>query len=293
MSTKQNTLLTASAHRMCFDADSIYTSAGKEISRWDKGTKEHIATFTVPPNDNLNRGAIIGVDEKHLYFNSIYFFHVADKETHEVIYQKQFGSDNSSDFFSYMLVDDNHVYFPQRNSGLVVVDKGDYENVRYLNKDTGSVWSHAQDGDMVYIGGVDKNIYAFDKETLSRARTFIGHRGNIHYLYSHKDYLISTSADNSIIIWDKGDGSIVHQIKKARCSLGRTIMTDEYVVCVVKNTIKIWEVGSWKQVLQAPAFGELYFDDDVLYLAHRNIPRIGVFTIPEILSDSSGVIFGS
>ena len=90
----QAALLTARVHRMCFHEDSIYTSQGREIVRWDKGTKKASFTYTLPPNDNLNKGARFGVDERNIYANSIYFFHVLDKDTGEVIYQRRFGSDN-------------------------------------------------------------------------------------------------------------------------------------------------------------------------------------------------------
>jgi hypothetical protein len=52
----------------------------KVIHRWDKKTKELISSVTVPPNDNLKKGALLCVDEKNIYFNSIYFFHVMDKK---------------------------------------------------------------------------------------------------------------------------------------------------------------------------------------------------------------------
>ena len=98
MVEKQSDLFNARVHRMCFDQDFIYTSVARNIYRWDKKTKELISYFTVPANDNLKKGALLCVDEKNIYFNSIYFFHVMDKKTNEVIYQKQFGTDNSSDF---------------------------------------------------------------------------------------------------------------------------------------------------------------------------------------------------
>lgn len=281
----QGKLFTARVHKMCFDQDSIYTSVGKDVYRWDKKAKELISSFTVPPNDNLKKGALLCADEDNIYFNSTYFFHVADKKTNEVIYQKQFGKDNSSDLHRTILADRNQIYFPMRNNGLVVVDKHDYENVKYLNKDKGSIWGLDQDESMIYVGGVDKNIYAFDKSTLSLVTTFSGHKGNIHSLYSFKGYIVSTSADNSIIIWDKSNGSILHQIKNAGCSLGQAVMTEKYLVCVAKNKIKIWDVDNWKIVLEAKAFGTLFFDDGVIYLADRNIPRVGVFTVDDIIRD--------
>ena len=91
----------------------------------------------------------------------------------------------------------------------------------------------------IYFGGVDKTSTPSEKSTLSAAAVFTGHKGNIHFIYSYNEYLVSTSADNSIIIWDKSSGSILHRIKNARCSLGRTIMTDKYLVCAAKNSIKI------------------------------------------------------
>jgi len=282
---KKAKLFNAQVHRMCFDQDSIYTSAGKTIFRWDKKTKELMSSFVVPPNDNLNRGALICVDENNIYFNSIYFFHVVDKKTNKVIYQKQFGSDNSSDFHGIMLVDRKYIYFPLRNNGLVVVDKNDYENVRYLNKDKGSVWALDQDESMIYFGGVDKNIYAFNKSTLSPVTTFSAHKGNIHFIHSFKEYIVSVSADNSIFIWDKNKGSILHQIENAGCSLGRAIMTDKYIVCVAKNKIKIWDIDNWNMILEAKVFGTLFFDEGFIYLADRNIPQVAVCTIDDIIRE--------
>lgn len=291
MIERQNKLFTARVHRMCFDQDSIYTSVAKNIYRWDKKTKELISVCTVPPNDNLKKGALLCVDENNIYFNSIYFFHVMDKKTNEVIYQKQFGRDNSSDLdLGTILVDRKQIYFPLRNNGLVVVDKHDYENVRYLNKDKGSIWALDQDESMIYFGGVDQNIYAFDKATLLAATVFSGHKGNIHFIYSFKGYIVSVSADNSIIIWDKSSGAILHQIKKARCSLGRAVMTEKYLVCVAKNTIKIWETGNWDLVVEATAFGTLFFDDGFIYLADRNVSRVAVFTIDDIVRDGQGIL---
>lgn len=157
MVEKQGTLFDARVHRMCFDQENIYTSIAKNISTWDKQTKELISSCVVPPNDNLNKGALLCADENNIYFNSIYFFHVMDKKTNEIIYQKQFGTDNSSDFdLGTILADKKHIYFPMRNNGLVVLDKHDYENVRYLNKDNGSIWALDQDENMIYFGGVDK-----------------------------------------------------------------------------------------------------------------------------------------
>jgi len=283
---KKAKLFNAQVHRMCFDQDYIYTSVGKNISKWDKKSKELISSITVPPNDNLNKGALLCVDEINIYFNSIYFFHVLDKKTNEIIYQKQFGTDNSSDFdLGTILVDEKQIYFPIRNNGLVVVNKKDFKNVRHLNKDKGSIWALDKDESMIYFGGVDKNIYVFEKSTLSATAVFSGHKGNIHFIYSFKEYIVSVSADNSIIIWDKNKGSILHQIKNAGCSLGRAIMTDKYLVCVAKNRIKIWNIGNWNMVLEAKTFGTLFFDDGFIYLADRNIPRVAVFTIDDIIRE--------
>jgi WD40 repeat protein len=283
---KQGKLFNAQVHRMCFDQDYIYTSVAKDIHRWGNKTKGLVSYFTVPPNDNLKKGALLSEDENNIYFNSIYFFHVMNKKTNEVIYQKQFGTDNSSDFdLGTILADRKQIYFPMRNNGLVVVEKHDYENVRYLNKDKGSIWALDHDENMIYFGGVDKNIYAFDKSTLLPATTFSGHKGNIHFIYSFNGYIVSTSADNSIIIWDKSNGSILHQIKNAGCSLGRTIMTDKYLVCVAKNENKIWDINNWNLVVEAKAFGTLFYDDDFIYLADRNLFRVAVFTIDDIIRD--------
>ena len=291
MLEKKDKLYTARVYRMWFEEDFIYTSLAKNIYRWDKKTKELISFFTVPPNDNLNKGAILCTDEDNIYFNSIYFFHVMDKKTNEIIYQKQFGSDNSSDIdLGTILVDRDHIYFSMRNNGLVVADKDDYKNVKFLNKDKGSVWALDQDESMIYFGGVDKNIYAFEKSTLSAAAVFTGHKGNIHFIYSYNEYLVSTSADNSIIIWDKSSGSILHRIKNARCSLGRTIMTDKYLVCAAKNSIKIWDTGNWNLITEAPTFGTLFYDDGYIYLADRKVPRVAVFTIDDIINGSRDIL---
>jgi len=40
-----------------------------------------------------------------------------------------------------------------------------------------------------------------------------------------------------IIIADKSNRKILHQIKNAGCSMGRAIMTDKYLVCVAKTGI--------------------------------------------------------
>jgi len=69
---------------MCFDEQNVYTSIAKDICKWDKETGKLISRITVPPNDNLRKGALLCVDENRIFFNSIYFFHVLDKETHEV-----------------------------------------------------------------------------------------------------------------------------------------------------------------------------------------------------------------
>ena len=286
MIEKQCKLFTARVHRMCFDQDFIHTSIAKNISTWDKKTRELISSCVVPPNDNLNKGALLCADENNIYFNSIYFFHVMDKKTNEIIYQKQFGTDNSSDFdLGTILADGNHIYFPMRNNGLVVVDKHDYEYVRYLNKDKGSIWALDQDENMIYFGGVDKNIYAFDKSTLSAAAVFTGHKGNIHYIYSFMGYIVSVSADNSIIVWDKRSGRILHRIKNAGCSLGRAIMTDKYLVCAAKNKIKIWDTTNWNLIAEVAAIGTLFFDDGFIYLADRNVSRVEMYTIEDIVTD--------
>ncbi|NLX77157.1 MAG: WD40 repeat domain-containing protein [Clostridiaceae bacterium] len=286
MAGKQDRLFSAQVHRMCFDQDYIYTSVARNITKWDKKTKERVSSFDVPPNDNLRKGALLCTDEHNIYFNSIYFFHVMDKKTNEMIYQKRFGTDNSSDFdLGNILVDEKQVYFPMRNRGLVVVDKNDYENVRYLNKDKGSVWALDHDESTVYFGGVDYNIYAFDKSTLTLASVFSGHKGNIHFIYSFKEYIVSVSADNSIIVWNKSSGSILHQLRKAGCSLGRAIMTDKYVVCVAKNTIRIWETGTWSLIAESGAFGTMFFDDGFIYLADRNVPRVAVLTVEDIIRE--------
>jgi hypothetical protein len=38
-------------------------------------------------------------------------------------------------------------------------------------------------------------------------------------------------------------------------------------------------------VLEAKAFGTLFFDDGFIYLADRNIPRAAVFTIDDIIKE--------
>ena len=120
-----------------------------------------------------------------IYISTASTFSMLWIKTNEIIYQKQFGSDNSSDInLGTILVDREHIYFSLRNNGLVVADKDDYKNVKFLNKDKGSVWALDQDESMIYFGGVDKNIYAFEKSTLSAAAVFTGHKGNIH-LYTH------------------------------------------------------------------------------------------------------------
>jgi len=287
MVEKQGTLFDARVHRMCFDQENIYTSIAKNISTWDKQTKELISSCVVPPNDNLNKGALLCADENNIYFNSIYFFHVMDKKTNEIIYQKQFGTDNSSDFdLGTILADKKHIYFPMRNNGLVVLDKHDYENVRYLNKDNGSIWALDQDENMIYFGGVDKNIYTFDKSTLSAAAVFSGHKGNIHYIYSYKGYIVSVSADNSIIVWGKSSGKVSYQIKNAGCSLGRAVMTDKYLICAVKNKIKIWDTSNWNLIAEAEAFGTLFYDDGFIYLADRNVSRVEIFTVEDIIENT-------
>lgn len=152
--TEQATLFTAQVHRMDFDADSIYTSIGREIIRWDKKTKQALTVYTLPPNDNLNKGARFAVDERSIYGNSIYFFHVMDKRSGEVTYQQRFGRDNQSDLdLGTVLVDEGNIYFPVRNRGLAVVDKRNYDRVCYLNEEKGSVWALAQDESTIYLGG--------------------------------------------------------------------------------------------------------------------------------------------
>src|SRR5690606_41371203 len=61
----------------------------REIIRWDKKTKQALTVYTLPPNDNLNKGARFAVDERSIYGNSIYFFHVMDKRSGEVTYQQR------------------------------------------------------------------------------------------------------------------------------------------------------------------------------------------------------------
>lgn len=62
-------------------------------------------------------------------------------------------------------------------------------------------------------------------------------------------------------------------------------MTDKYLVCVAKNRIQIWDMCNWNVVLEAKAFGTLFYDDVFFYLADRNIPRVAVFTIDDIIRD--------
>lgn len=274
----------APVHRMCFDADAIYTSFGKQIIKWDKKRLEATACYTVPPNDNLQKGARFCVDDRNIYLTSLYFFYVMDKATGEVLYQKQFGTDNSSDFdLGTVLVDEQHVHFPQRNRGLVVVEKGDYGRERYLNEKKGSVWALAQDEHAVYFGGVDKNIYGFDKATLQPTGIFPGHRGNIHDLYSYGEYLVSLSSDNSIVIWDTRSGSMVQQLKKAQCSLGSVIMTDQYLVCAAKGRLRVWETSGWSQVAEAAASGTMFFDEGVIYLADRHTSRVQIMALDDLV----------
>lgn len=62
-------------------------------------------------------------------------------------------------------------------------------------------------------------------------------------------------------------------------------MTDKYLVCVAKNRIQILDMCNWNMVLEAKAFGTLFYDDGFIYLADRNIPRVAVFTIDDIIRD--------
>ena len=288
--TEQATLFTAQVHRMDFDADSIYTSIGREIIRWDKKTKQALTVYTLPPNDNLNKGARFAVDERSIYGNSIYFFHVMDKRSGEVTYQQRFGRDNQSDLdLGTVLVDEGNIYFPVRNRGLAVVDKRNYDRVCYLNEEKGSVWALAQDESTIYLGGVDKNIYAFEKATLKHTATFSGHKGNIHDLFSFQDYLVSVSADNSLIFWDKKSASPVQHLKKIKCSLGCAAMTEQYLVCAAKGTMRICDTKSWALLQETPvSFGTMFFDDGVIYIANRKVPRVDVFTIEDAVRGNAG-----
>jgi len=38
-------------------------------------------------------------------------------------------------------------------------------------------------------------------------------------------------------------------------------------------------------ILDTKAFGTLFFDDGFIYLADRNIPRVAVFTIDDIIEE--------
>ena len=286
MAEQKQSLFQAKVYSMCIDQNIIYTSSRKNIYKWDKNTKELIDAITVPKNDNLKKGVTLCVDENNIYFTSIYFFHAMDKKTNEIIYQKQFGTDNSSDFdLGTILVDDNQVYFPMRHRGVVVVDKSDYENVKYVHENDGSMWGIAQDEKILYVGGVNKTIYGIDKSTLQTTVSFSGHRGNIHSIYPYKDYIITTGSDGTIIIWNKENGSIVNRIKKAESSLGGVVMNDTHIVSVAKGKIKIWEIETLNLVAKASTFGDLNYYDDVLYFTNRDVDRVSTCKIDDIIKE--------
>lgn len=135
---------------------------------------------------------------------------------------------------------------------------------------------------------MDKNIYAFDKATLQPTSTFSGHKGNIHDLYSHGEYLVSLSSDNSIIVWGKRSGSAVAQIKKAQCSLGSVIMTDQYLVCAAKGRLRVWENSGWSQIAEAATSGTMFFDEGVIFLADRHASRVHIVALDDLVDHTAG-----
>ena len=285
MNKSNELLFNSRAREMCFDNDFIYTSAAKDIFKWDINTKTLVSIKTIPPNDSMNKGVLLCLDENNIYFNSTYFFHVMDKKTNEILHQRQFGTNNSSDFdLGRILVDNNQVYFPMRNNGVVVVDKNNYDNFEYVKKDDGSIWALEQDENMIYMGGVEKTIFSINKSTLKTEAAFKGHKGNVHNIYSYKGYIVSTSADNSIIIWNKSDGAIFHQLKNTDCSMGRAVMNENYLLCVAKKRIKVWDINTWNLVANVKTFGRLFYSDDIIYIADRDVARIEAHKIDDIIS---------
>lgn len=282
----KRTLLSAKVSNMGFDEYRIYTSSAKTISVWEKTTMELVDVITVPPNDNLTKGVHLCVDDRNIYFTSLYFFHAMDKKTFKVIYQKQFGTDNSSDFdLGAMITDQDRIYFPIRNGGLVIIDKKNYENPRCLNEHGGSIWALTQQGSKIYTGGIDQRILGVDKSTLSVSTVFSGHKGNIHAVYTYKHLLVSTAADDSLMVWNNVDGSVLHQIRKAGCSLGRAVINDRYLVSFAKGYVKIWDAKTWDFLKVARVQGFMHVDPyaDTLNFAKRETPGGIVVNLNDIL----------
>ncbi len=62
-------------------------------------------------------------------------------------------------------------------------------------------------------------------------------------------------------------------------------MTDKYLVCAAKNKIKIWDTTNWNLIAEVAAIGTLFFDDGFIYLADRNVSRVEMYTIEDIVTD--------
>lgn len=67
-------------------------------------------------------------------------------------------------------------------------------------------------------------------------------------------------------------------------------MNESYLVCVAKNTIKIWDTLNWNLITQARAFGTLFFDKGYIYLADRNEPRVAIASVDDIIRDNRAIL---
>ncbi len=66
-------------------------------------------------------------------------------------------------------------------------------------------------------------------------------------------------------------------------------MTEQYLVCAAKGTMRIWDTKSWALLQETPvSFGTMFFDDGVIYIANRKVPRVDVFTIEDAVRGNAG-----
>jgi WD40 repeat protein len=114
-----------------------------------------------------------------------------------------------------------------------------------------SIVTITADEENVYVAQSDYVIMAigrFDKAVLSK---FIGHKGQVLCLISWGEYLLSSSDDKTIIMWQKSTGELRAQLSRSLNSLGHLGAVKYIVICEstlfsggADNVVRQWNLES-------------------------------------------------
>ena len=149
--------------------------------------------------DGLSRA--LCVDGDYLYCKDFYMFYVIDRQSSETIRSLKLGDDLSSDICG-ITSDNKNIYACIRNGPLVVIPKGDMENVSYHQVSSSSIWEIVA-SDYLYARNVEGNLLVIDRNKFNVVRALDIHKQNLRSIYVDENVIISAAQDKSLVITDK------------------------------------------------------------------------------------------